>query len=88
MGIKIGHQYLLKRLQIIGDNHLHVQEWVPDFVANEANINKLLVWVRFSVLPVEYYTKTWLERAGSRIGKILRVDYATLLALIGKFART
>lgn len=52
-----------------------------NFIADEAKINKLLIWVKFSVLPVEYYTKTWLERAGDHIGKTLWVDYATQLAL-------
>lgn len=49
---------------MIEDNYLHVQRWVPNFVAEEAGINKFLLWLGFLVLPVQYYIKTWLERAG------------------------
>lgn len=45
------------------------------------------VWVRFPVLPVECYTTRWLKQAGNHIGRTVRVDFATLLATRGKFAR-
>lgn len=48
---------LFKGSWMIDDNYLHVQRWVPNFVTDEAQINKLLVLVRFHVLPLEYYTK-------------------------------
>lgn len=47
---------------MIGDNFLHVQRWSPNFIV-EKEINKLPVWVRFPVLPVEYYTERWLKKA-------------------------
>lgn len=50
-------------------------------------INLLPLWVWFSGLLVEYYSKNWLERASNRIGRTLCVDEATLVAARGKFAR-
>lgn len=47
----------------------------------------MLVWIRFPILLVKYYTEGWLKRAGNNIGKTIRVDVATLLASRGKFAR-
>lgn len=58
---------------------------LPHFVADETKIDKLMVWVNFPLLPVEYYTKLWLERARNRIGKTMKVDFATLLASRWKF---
>lgn len=56
-------------------------------MADTAEINFLPVWVQFSVFPVEYYTEKWLERAGNRIARTLKVDKTTLIASRGKFAR-
>lgn len=72
---------------MIGENYLHVQYWRPNFIANEETIKLLPVWVRFSVLHVEYYTVKWLHRAGNKIGRTLKVDDATLYVSRGKFAR-
>lgn len=57
-----------------------------NFIADKVKIRKLLIWVRFLVRSVEYYTKTWLERVGNRIEKTLRVDDTTMVVLRGKFA--
>lgn len=72
---------------MIGDNYLHVQRWRPNFIAATKVIKSLPVWVRFPILPVEYYTENWLKRAGERIGKTIKVDDATRAATLGKFAR-
>lgn len=80
---------LLKGPWMLGDNYLHVQRWQPDFVADDAVITHLPVWVRFPKLPVEYYSNSvdWLHRAGNKLGKTLKVDTATLAASRGRFAR-
>lgn len=52
-------------------------------MADTAVINHLCVWVRFSMLPVEYYTQRWLERAGNKIGRTLKVDDTALIASRG-----
>lgn len=50
-------------------------------------ITHLPLWIRFPLLPVEYYSRQWLHRAGNHIGKTLKVDTTTLLASRGRFAR-
>lgn len=50
-------------------------------------ITHLRIWIRFPMLPVKYYSIHWLQRAGNQIGKSLKVDYTTLLASRGRFAR-
>lgn len=59
---------LLNSPWMIAKYYLHVQLLIPNFVADHAEIATLPVWVRFLVLPVEYYSTHWLERAGYRIG--------------------
>lgn len=72
---------------LTGDHYLHVQRWRPNFFAEMAQIMHLPLWVCFSLLPVEYYLWQWLHRTGNYIGKTLKVDTITLLALRGRFAR-
>lgn len=68
-------------------NYLHVQRWQPNFIADDAVITHLLVWVRFPKLSVEYYSIDWLHRAGNKLGKTLKVDMATIASSRGKYAR-
>lgn len=72
---------------VINDHYLHIRRWEPNFVAKLAKIESLLVWVRFPILPVEYFNEHWLKRAGNRIGRTVKVDRTTLMAARGKFAR-
>lgn len=78
---------LLDGSWLIGDHCLHVQRWNPNFLADMAEITHLPVWVRFLMLPIEYYSVPWLQRAGNKIGKTIKVDATTLLASRGRFAR-
>lgn len=59
---------LLNGPWMIRDHYLHVQRWKANFMADSVVIKRLLVWVHYSVLPVEYYTTQWLYRAGNKIG--------------------
>lgn len=56
-------------------------------MADTVVINILPVWVKFLVLLVDYYTIKWLQTAGYRIGRTLRVDNITLITSQVKFAR-
>lgn len=78
---------LLNGSWMIGDNYLHVQRWVPNFVADDAQISALLLWIRFSVLPIECYIRRGLERVGNMIGKTLKMEETTPVASRDKFAR-
>src|SRR5947208_3045163 len=72
---------------MVSDHYLHIQRWVPNFTADDAQINFLPVWVCFPLLPVEYYTTERLLQAGNRIRRTLKVDDITLKTSTGKFAR-
>ncbi|XVE49009.1 hypothetical protein DITRI_Ditri01bG0047500 [Diplodiscus trichospermus] len=72
---------------MVMDHYLIVKEWSPNFDPIFDNTKKVLVWVRFPCLPIEYYDKDFLMKNGSKIGQPVMVDQATSLASRGKFAR-
>lgn len=56
-------------------------------MADSTKITSLPVWVRFSWLPVEYYTEEWLWKAGNTIGQTIKIDNTTLATSRGRFAQ-
>lgn len=72
---------------LILDHYLIVKEWTPNFDPFAEHTEKILAWVRFPCLPIEYYDKTFLMKIGEKIGKPVKVDQATSLVSRGKFAR-
>lgn len=72
---------------VIFDHYLHIRCWEPNFMAKTATIDSLLVWVRFSIIPVEYFNETWLIRSGNKIDKAAKVDRLTMEAARRQFAR-
>lgn len=69
------------------DHYLIVNQWMPNFDPSVDNTEKLLVWIRFPTLPIEYYDREFLMRVGEKVGTPIRVDHATGQAERGKFAR-
>ncbi|XP_031124237.1 uncharacterized protein LOC116026951 [Ipomoea triloba] len=69
------------------DHCLAVKDWEPDFNPMREETHKLLVWVRFPCLPIEYYDYDFLMRVGDMIGTARKVDHATSMASRGLFAR-
>lgn len=72
---------------MIMDHYLITKEWSPNFNPLADNTEKLLAWVRFPCLPIEYYDQEFLMKVGSKIGRPIKVDQATSLISRGKFAR-
>ncbi|XP_031106253.1 uncharacterized protein LOC116010899 [Ipomoea triloba] len=72
---------------IILGHYLTVQEWEPNFFPQKNKLNKLLVWVRFPALPIEYFEEEFLTKIGKNIGRPVKVDTTTSLISIGRFAR-
>lgn len=68
---------------MIGEHYLHAH----NFIADEAKIMTLPVWIRFPWLLMEYYTEEWLMKAGNMIGRTLRIDNTTQATARGRFAR-
>jgi hypothetical protein len=72
---------------LIYDHYLIAREWRPNFHPSNATIEKVVVWVRISELPIEYYDAKILHYIGNRIGKTVKVDRNTLFQERGKYAR-
>lgn len=62
---------------MILDHYLIVNHWTLNFDTTVENTKKLLVWVRFPTLPIEYYNREFLMKVGEKIGKAIRVDHTT-----------
>lgn len=69
------------------DHYLVVKEWTPNFDLVIDKTKKLIVWVRFPCLPIEYFDFALLKKVGEKIGRPIRVDHNTGTASRGKFAR-
>lgn len=69
------------------EHYLIVQEWRPNFDPRTDKTERVLVWVRFPDLPVEYFDYNFLMRIGSLIGEPKNIDEATSLVSRGRFAR-
>ncbi|XP_019172106.1 PREDICTED: uncharacterized protein LOC109167539 [Ipomoea nil] len=72
---------------VILDHYLVVQEWEPNFDPSCNKTKKLLVWVRFPTLPVEYFEGKFVRKISRRVGRPVRVDFTTSLISKGMFAR-
>ncbi|XP_031095188.1 uncharacterized protein LOC115999480 [Ipomoea triloba] len=72
---------------IIMGHYLTVQEWVSNFFPHKSRMDKLLVWVRFPAVPIEYFEDDFLMKIGKYIGRPIKVDTTTSLVSIGRFAR-
>ncbi|XVF57141.1 hypothetical protein PTKIN_Ptkin06aG0180000 [Pterospermum kingtungense] len=72
---------------MVMDHYLIVKEWSPNFDPMIDVEEKLLVWVRFPCLPIEYFDYDFLMKVGEKIGRPVCVDEATSLVSRGKFAR-
>ncbi|XP_031101934.1 uncharacterized protein LOC116005836 [Ipomoea triloba] len=72
---------------VILGHYLTVQEWQPNFYPQKNKLNKLLVWVRFLALAIEYFEDEFLMKIGKNIGYPVKADTTTSLVSIGKFAR-
>lgn len=72
---------------MILEHYLIVKEWRPDFRPHSDATERVLVWVRFPDLPLEYFDNSILFRIGKKIGNPIRIDGATSLISKGKFAR-
>ncbi|XP_031124352.1 uncharacterized protein LOC116027066 [Ipomoea triloba] len=72
---------------MILDHYLVVKEWHPNFDPLTDKTEKLIVWVRFPCLPIEYFNFVFLEKVGKKIGKPIRADISTDMATRGRYAR-
>ncbi|CAN1751192.1 hypothetical protein LINPERHAP1_LOCUS4255 [Linum perenne] len=72
---------------MILDHYLIVHQWSPDFRVSDSLPAKMVVWVRFPLMPVQYYHAQILTSLGNLIGRTIKIDFNTQHAERGKFAR-
>ncbi|KAK2975202.1 hypothetical protein RJ640_022094 [Escallonia rubra] len=56
-------------------SHVVVRDWPPHLSMDEIDFSKSLFWVRISGLPPNLMTKSNPEKIGSKIGKVLEIDF-------------
>ena len=71
----------------IGGHFLAIRPWEPYFKASEAKLTSVAVWIRFPVLPIEFYDGSVLKEIGSAIGPVLRIDAYTASGSQASYAR-
>lgn len=59
---------------MIIDHYLIVKSWEPNFDPQEDKTKKLLVWVHFPYLPIEYYYEQFLMKVGEKIGRPVMIE--------------
>lgn len=69
------------------DHYLIVKEWQPNFDPTKDKMKKVVVYVRFPYLPVEYYyDQSLLFSQWKKIGQLMRISSLTSLTSRGKFS--
>ncbi|XP_019173794.1 PREDICTED: uncharacterized protein LOC109169367 [Ipomoea nil] len=69
------------------DHYLITQVWRPNFDPRSSRTDKILAWIRFPSLPIEYFDEEFLKKIRISIGKPIKIDVTTGLASKGKLAR-
>lgn len=67
-------------------HYLHVQSWHPSFHPLKNKISTMVVWVRFSNLPLHLYNRLVLRVLGGILGKVISIDFETDSCVCGKYA--
>nr|POE45461.1 uncharacterized protein CFP56_20132 [Quercus suber] len=71
----------------VGGHYLSIKGWEPNFKSLTANLSSIVVWIRLSELPIEYYEPSALREINEAIGPMLRIDTHTAAKTRGRFAR-
>lgn len=71
----------------IMDHYLMVQRWKPNFRSSIAPVGKTAIWIRLPEMPIEYFNADLLSEVATHIGKPIKLDTNTNMAIRGKFAR-
>ena len=71
----------------VSEQYLHVQAWEADFHPSTTKVTSTVVWIRLEQLSIEYYHRDFLKQVGNKLGKLLKIDAVTNIAIQGRFAR-
>lgn len=67
--------------------YLVVQQWNSSFDVSTNRIDKIVAWIRLAEMNIHYYHKNIIRRLGGIVGPVIRIDYKTVEAQQGKYAR-
>lgn len=71
----------------IYDYYLIVKDYSPNFHLERDTIKEVVVWIRVTGLPIEYYDVMILSIIGYKIGRTVKVDKNTMQVEKGNYAR-
>ncbi|KAI9077313.1 hypothetical protein K1719_040757 [Acacia pycnantha] len=71
---------------VIFGHYLTVQPWTLEFYPHSQFASQVMAWIRIPGLPARYYKKSVIRAIGEVLGKVIRIDYNTVLGERGKFA--
>ncbi|XP_019159669.1 PREDICTED: uncharacterized protein LOC109156269 [Ipomoea nil] len=69
------------------DHYVMPQRWSPYFDPAKAAIQKMVIWVRLTGLPVEYFREDIIKLILDHVGFPLKMDWTTVGVERGRFAR-
>ncbi|KAA3456689.1 Endonuclease/exonuclease/phosphatase [Gossypium australe] len=68
----------------IMDHYLTIQKWKPNFHIERAKVKSTAIWIHLLGLPLEYFHKSILVSIWKLVGKPIKLDTNTALAMRGK----
>lgn len=72
---------------MILDYYFILKECTLDFDLSTYTKEKILVWIRFPCLPVEYYREEFHMKVGEKVDRLVQVDLTTNMVSRVKFSR-
>ncbi|CAL1377259.1 unnamed protein product [Linum trigynum] len=72
---------------IIEEHYVLTRMWRRGFEPGEEELTHTLVWARLPKLQLDYYDEELLRSIGNSLGRFIKMDEATRLAIRGHFAR-
>lgn len=72
---------------IVQDHYLTVRKWHGNFKTDMAMAAKTAIWVRLSMLPLEFYDEISLKKIATELEKPLKVDLNTIGRARGSYTR-
>ncbi|KAJ8774516.1 hypothetical protein K2173_016962 [Erythroxylum novogranatense] len=97
----LAHDYFIIRFQkqsdyehvleggpwLIGGNYLTVRQWRPNFMPSSDKIERIVAWIRFPNIPIEYFNLLALTKMGEKVGRVIKIDQITEGGMRDRFAR-
>ena len=54
-----------------------MEPWVSDFILQVSVIKRIVVWMRFQILPIEYWNTRRILSMVEEAGKLIMMDHFT-----------